>query len=63
MKKYDKPISEQGDEFVKPFIQNGIVALPHSCDEWVIGDKEDVKQMIKWLQELLQELDKTTNAT
>jgi hypothetical protein len=27
--------------------------LPHSCDEWVIGGKEELEQLIKDAQELL----------
>ena len=27
--------------------------LPHSCEEWVIGDAEDLKQFIADAQELL----------
>lgn len=29
------------------------VYLPHSCDEWVIGDAEDVQEMISNLQKAL----------
>lgn len=33
----------------------GEIYLPHSCDEWVIGTKEDAEQLIADLQELLKE--------
>lgn len=32
--------------------------LPHSCDEWVIGDEEQIKNMIEDLQVALKELEK-----
>lgn len=41
------------DDF-KPFIRDGKVCLPHQCQEWVIGDRKDVEQMITDLQELLK---------
>lgn len=36
----------------------GTVYLPHSCQEWVIGGVEQVKQMIEDLQEILMEIEK-----
>lgn len=33
------------------------VYLPHSCDEWVVGGAENIKQMIIDLQEALKELE------
>ncbi len=30
-----------------------VIELPHSCDEWVIGGKEEALQLIADLQELL----------
>lgn len=38
-------------------IQPARVALPHSCDQWVIGDRADVEALIADLQELLTKLD------
>lgn len=38
----------------KPYIDNGQVVLPHSCDEWIIGGRKEVEQMILDLQELLK---------
>lgn len=32
--------------------------LPHSCDAWVIGGKEEVKHLIEDLQALLQDKNK-----
>lgn len=37
-------------------LPNDVVLLPHSCDEWVIGGKEEVEMMIADLQELLKQL-------
>jgi hypothetical protein len=31
--------------------------LPHSCDEWVIGDLEDAKEFVKDLQKTIAELE------
>ncbi len=31
--------------------------LPHSCDEWVIGDLEDAKEFAKDLQKTIAELE------
>lgn len=31
----------------------GIVHLPHQCDDWIIGDAEDVQALIADLQALL----------
>lgn len=33
-----------------------IAYLPHSCDEWVIGNKEAVEVLIADLQEILEKL-------
>lgn len=33
---------------------DGVVYLPHSCEDWVIGNKEEVETMIKDLQKLLK---------
>lgn len=33
-----------------------VAYLPHSCDEWVIGGKEEVEAMIADLQEILEKL-------
>lgn len=30
------------------------IMLPHSCDEWIIGTKEEAEQMIADLQEALK---------
>ena len=32
------------------------VVLPHSCDEWAIGGREEVRQLIADLEQLLEEL-------
>ena len=34
----------------------GKVYLPHSCDEWIIGGKTEVEQLIMDLQELQKTL-------
>lgn len=34
----------------------GIAFLPHSCQEWVIGGKEQIQDLIEDLQALLKEL-------
>lgn len=39
---------EYGDEDLR-----GKIILPHSCDEWVIGDDDDARQLIADLQALL----------
>ncbi len=31
------------------------IYLPHSCDEWVIGGKEEVLQLIEDLHEIISE--------
>lgn len=33
------------------------IMLPHSCDQWVIGDADDARQMIKDLEVLIVELE------
>lgn len=35
-----------------------IAYLPHSCDEWVIGGPEEIRQMIADLQEALATLER-----
>lgn len=35
--------------------------LPHSCDEWVIGDSEDVENMITDLKAILVELNNSND--
>lgn len=41
----------------EPYNTNlGEVYLPHSCDEWNIGGKDEVKLLIEDLQELLKEM-------
>ena len=37
--------------------KTGDVFLPHSCDEWIIGDKENIELMIKDLQDALKKLE------
>ena len=32
--------------------------LPHSCDEWVIGKPENIKQMIEDLREAIERIDR-----
>ena len=32
------------------------IELPHHCDEWIIGGREETLQFIEDLQELLKEL-------
>ena len=31
--------------------------LPHSCDEWVIGDLEDAKEFVESLSELIEKVE------
>lgn len=38
-------------------VEVGDVSLPHSCDRWVIGGKEQVRIMIEDLQKVLIILD------
>ena len=33
-----------------------VIALPHSCDDWIIGGKEEAEQMIKDLREAIGKL-------
>ena len=33
-----------------------IIMLPHSCDEWWIGGKEDAQLLIEDLQNLIKQL-------
>ena len=33
------------------------VYLPHSCDEWLIGGKEQIKYLIEDLEEILKSFD------
>ena len=37
--------------------EEGIAFLPHSCDEWVIGDKKDVERLISDLKKLLESME------
>lgn len=37
----------------------GEVGLPHSCDDWCIGDADNVRAMIKDLQALLTVLEQS----
>jgi len=37
-----------------------IAYLPHSCDEWQIGDADNVRLLIADLQKILVELEKNT---
>jgi hypothetical protein len=39
----------------EPFIDNGNVLLPHQCDEWFVGGRAAVEQMIADLTELLKD--------
>ena len=34
----------------------GLIYLPHSCDEWVIGTKEDAEQLIADLQQAIKQI-------
>ena len=45
------------DDFMSPE-NNGKIALPHSCSEWIIGDCEKAKELVKDLEKLIAELDK-----
>jgi hypothetical protein len=38
----------------------GVVYLPHSCDEWIIGGKEQVKALIADLQAIVDDLPEWT---
>ena len=33
-----------------------VIMLPHSCDEWVIGDVQQAQDLVDDLQKLIQEL-------
>ena len=43
------------DDKEKPYKDDGFVLLPHQCQEWVIGKKADVIDMIRLLQELVDQ--------
>lgn len=32
-----------------------VIALPHSCDEWVIGSPDDARNLIKDLEKAIEE--------
>jgi hypothetical protein len=51
---YDQPLPRFGDEFS----DRRIAWLPHSCDQWVIGSKEEVKALISDLQDALAFMEK-----
>ncbi len=36
------------------------IILPHSCDEWVIGGKEEAEQMIIDLREAIKKLENSS---
>lgn len=44
---------ERGDESQL----HPVVYLPHSCDEWVIGKKENIILLINDLQEILNDIE------
>ena len=33
-----------------------VIALPHSCDQWIIGGVEEAKQLIADLEEAIKKL-------
>ncbi len=41
----------------------GTAYLPHSCQEWVIGGKEEMKTLIEDLQEALDKIEGTNDQT
>lgn len=47
---------EKGYDDDYRFAGKQVALLPHSCDEWIIGSKEEVEMMIADLQELLPTL-------
>lgn len=49
---------ENGYEDTYKYSNEKIVALPHSCNEWVIGGEDEVKILIEDLQNILLELKK-----
>lgn len=44
-------------EWMEVQIHKGQASLPHQCDDWEIGDADDVRAMIKDLQEALVKLE------
>lgn len=34
-----------------------VIALPHSCDQWVIGTADDARTLISDLEQLIPELE------
>lgn len=45
--------SDTRDEYADT---RGKVCLPHSCDQWVVGGRTEVEQMIEDLQAILEQL-------
>jgi len=46
------------EDYATPHKYEGkdVAQLPHSCDEWIIGQKEEIEAMIADLQEALTKL-------
>ena len=42
------------EETVHKVRLSGLVYLPHSCEEWIVGSKEEVEMLIADLQELIK---------
>jgi hypothetical protein len=50
-------------EYGKPFLADeSVFFLPHSCDEWVIGNLESAKRFSKELTELIAQVE-SNNST
>jgi len=47
---------ENGYDDDYKYANKKVIQLPHSCDEWVIGGKEEAEQMIEDLKEAITKL-------
>jgi hypothetical protein len=47
---------DDGYDETNRFVGKKVIELPHSCDSWIIGGKEEAKEMIKDLQEIIKVL-------
>ena len=50
--------NEDDSKEEKNYIAKNRFLLPHSCDDWVIGEKDELKQLINDAQQLLLKLEK-----
>jgi len=57
---YGKGMVKKAGENDGLMAEPGEFYLPHSCDEWVIGTREQAEQLIADLQELLSQEKPTT---